>query len=83
MRCKKESTIMTIQYAKNGMAAVAAVFPTNPSSFVRRLIAAQDDPAKQRIRDWLREVDDERLKGFGLTPEDIAILRGTRAQLRG
>jgi hypothetical protein len=25
---------------------------------------------------WLLKADDERLLGFGLTPEDIALLRG-------
>jgi hypothetical protein len=48
------------------------------SSLVRRLAQAQDDPAKQRIRAWLREIDDEQLSSsLGLTPEDIAILRST------
>jgi hypothetical protein len=28
------------------------------------------------MRSWLLAIDDERLMGFGLTPEDIAILRG-------
>jgi hypothetical protein len=45
---------------------------------VRRLAQAQDDPAKQRIRAWLREIDDEQLSSsLGLTPEDITILRST------
>jgi hypothetical protein len=48
------------------------------SSLVRRLIQAKDDPAKQRIRRWLSDINDERLLGFGLTPEDIALLRGAR-----
>ena len=48
------------------------------SSLVRRLVQAQDDPAKQRIRAWFREIDDEQLSSsLGLTPEDIAILRST------
>src|SRR5882757_2622294 len=46
------------------------------SSLVRRLLQAKDDPAKQRIRRWLSDIDDERLLSFGLTPEDIASLRG-------
>jgi hypothetical protein len=45
------------------------------SSLVRRLVQAKDDPAKHRIRAWLREIDDEQLRRFGLTIEDIAILR--------
>jgi uncharacterized protein YjiS (DUF1127 family) len=45
------------------------------SNLVRRLIQARDDPGKQRIRAWLRELDDEQLAGLGLTPEDILVLR--------
>jgi hypothetical protein len=48
------------------------------SSLVRRLVGARDDPAKQRIRVWLSEIDDERLLNFGLSVEDIALLRGPR-----
>jgi hypothetical protein len=48
------------------------------SSLVRRLVQARDDPAKQRIRRWLSDIDDERLLSFGLTPDDIALLRGAR-----
>jgi hypothetical protein len=49
------------------------------SSLVRRVVQAQDDPVKQHIRAWLREIDDEQLSSsLGLTPEDIAILRGTQ-----
>ena len=44
---------------------------------MRRLVLAKDDPAKQRIRAWLSDVDDERLLHFGLTSQDIAALRGT------
>ena len=49
------------------------------SSLVRRLLQAKDDPAKQRIRRWLSDIDDKRLLSFGLTPEDIALLRGSRS----
>jgi hypothetical protein len=45
------------------------------SSLVRRLVQAKDDPAEQRIRRWLSDINDERL---GLTTEDIALLRGSR-----
>jgi len=48
------------------------------SSLVRRLVQANDDPTKQRIRRWLSDIDDERLLSFGLTPEDIVVLRGSR-----
>jgi hypothetical protein len=30
---------------------------------------------KQRIRAWLRELEDEQLASFGLTLEDILVLR--------
>jgi hypothetical protein len=49
------------------------------SSLVRRLVQTRDDPAKQRIRRWLSEISDERLLSFGLTLEDIALLRGSRS----
>ena len=52
------------------------------SSLVRRLVEANDDPAKQRIRRWLSDIDDERLLSFGLTPEDIVFLRGSRCYPR-
>ncbi|MDB5606623.1 MAG: hypothetical protein JWP25_3523 [Bradyrhizobium sp.] len=48
------------------------------SSLVLRLVQAIDDPAKQRTRRWLSDINDERLLSFGLTPEDIAVLRGSR-----
>ena len=44
---------------------------------MRRLVLAKDDAAKQRIRAWLSDIDDERLSYLGLTSEDIAALRGT------
>ena len=49
------------------------------SNLVRRLVQARDEPAKQRIRRWLNDINDERLLSFGLTPEDIALLRGSRS----
>ena len=45
------------------------------SGLVRRLVQAYDDPGKQRIRAWFRELDDGQLSGLGLTPEDIYVLR--------
>ena len=47
------------------------------SGLVRRLVQARGDPAKQRIRRWLSDISDERLLSFGLTSEDIALLRGS------
>jgi uncharacterized protein YjiS (DUF1127 family) len=67
---------MTIQFSRQGMAARPARCLQARSSLVRRLAQAQDDPAKQRIRAWLRELDDEQLlSSLGLTPEDIHVLR--------
>ena len=66
---------MTIQFPRQGMAARPARCLQARSSRVRRLSQAQDDPGKQRIRAWLRELDDEQLAGLGLTPEDIHVLR--------
>ena len=68
---------MTIQFSRQGMAVRPARSLKARSSLVRRLAQAQDDPAKQRIRRWLGDIDDARLLGFGLTPEDIALLRGS------
>ena len=44
---------------------------------VRRLVRARNDPGKERIRNWLIDLDDAQLQsGLGLTLEDIVILRG-------
>jgi hypothetical protein len=67
----------TTHLSKRGISAARVGSPQAKSSLVRRLVAAENDPAKRRIRAWLTELDDERLSGLGLTSEDIAILRGT------
>jgi hypothetical protein len=75
---ENQETSITIQFSRQGMAVRPARSLKARSSLVRRLAQAQDDPAKQRIRAWLREIDDEQLSSsLGLTPEDIAILRST------
>jgi uncharacterized protein YjiS (DUF1127 family) len=66
---------MTIQFSRRGMAARPARALRARSSLVRRLVQAHDDPGKERIRAWLRELDDEQLASFGLTREDILVLR--------
>jgi uncharacterized protein YjiS (DUF1127 family) len=66
---------MTIQFSRQGRAARPASCLQARSSLVRRLSQAQDDPGKQRIRAWLRELDDKQLSSLGLTPEDIHVLR--------
>jgi len=48
------------------------------SALVRRLLfRSHDDPGKRRILKWLLAVDDARLLQFGLTHDDIAVLRTT------
>jgi hypothetical protein len=69
---------MTTQFSRQGMAASPAGCLKAKSSLVRRLIQAQDDPGKQRIRAWLRELDDKHFSNLGLTFEDIAVLHDTQ-----
>jgi hypothetical protein len=52
---------MTIQFSRQEMAARPARSLRARSSLVRRLAQARDDPGKQRIRAWLRNLDDEQL----------------------
>ena len=66
---------MNFQFLRRGMAARPATHLKAQSSLVRRLVQAHDDPGKQHIRAWLRELDDEQLSNLGLTPEDILVLR--------
>ena len=66
---------MNIHFLRQGLAARPARHLKARSSLVRRLVQAHDDPAKQRIRAWLRDLDDGQLSSLGLTPEDISILR--------
>jgi hypothetical protein len=65
--------------------ALHVVTPTEElkptSSLVRRLVHPNRDSAKKRICQWLSEIGDQQLFLFGLTPEDIAILREERASL--
>jgi hypothetical protein len=73
----KAEGITTMEGSRQSVPARPGRFRKARSSLVRRLIQARDDPAKQRIRRWLSDIDDERLLSFGLTPEDIALLRGS------
>ena len=72
---EKEEAIMNFQFLWLGMTARPAKHLKARSSLVRRLVQAHDDPGKQRIRAWLRALDDEQLSNLGLTPEDIQALR--------
>jgi len=69
-------------FSQQGRAELPSARPAARSSLVRRLVAARNDPAKQRIRALLAKLGDERLSGLGLTPQDIVILRGTQEQHR-
>jgi hypothetical protein len=70
--------IMATECPQQSIAKRPAICRKARSSLVRRIVQARDDPAKQRIRRWLSAIDDERLVSFGLTAEDIALLRGSR-----
>jgi uncharacterized protein YjiS (DUF1127 family) len=72
---EKQEAIMNFQFLWRGMTARPARHLKARSSLVRRLVQAHDDPGKQRIRAWLRELDDAQLSNLGLTPEDIHALR--------
>jgi hypothetical protein len=67
---------MTIQFPRKSVAAGRLL--KSGSSLVRRVVQARDDPAKQRIRAWLRALDNEQRSSLGLTSEDMAVLRGTQ-----
>jgi len=69
---------MNMQSLWRGTTARPAKHRKVGSSLVRRLVQAQDDPGKHRIREWLRDLDDEQLLSLGLTFEDIAVLRDTQ-----
>jgi hypothetical protein len=72
-----EGHFETADHLQQGITVRPVGRPIAGSSLVRRLVLAKDDPAKQRIRAWLSNIDDERLFSLGFTSEDIAALRGT------
>jgi uncharacterized protein YjiS (DUF1127 family) len=53
------------------------------SGLVRRLVRARKDSVKQRARQWLTAMDDQRLLEFGLSRQDIADLRGIPIRIGG
>lgn len=57
--CKIRRLSITVQFSLQGMAARPARCSKAKSSLVRRLVQAQNDPARQRIRAWLRELDEQ------------------------
>jgi hypothetical protein len=69
---------MTVQFSKRSVPPLPRNSPMPSSGLVRRLLfRSPDDAAKQRILTCMLAVDDARLLKFGLTPEDIVILRTT------
>ena len=57
---------MTVQVSRR--AVTAGSLPTSGSGLLRRLVSAQNDPGKERIRIWLIDLDDAQLRaGLGLT----------------
>jgi len=67
---------VNMRFSWRGMTARPASDLKVRSSLVRRLVQAQDDPAKRRIRAWLCDLNDEQLSSLGCTSQDIAVLRG-------
>ena len=67
---------MTVQFSRKAQTALSASSPVTRSGLVRRLVRACNDPGKERIRKWLIDIDNAKLRsGLGLTLEDIAVLR--------
>jgi len=69
---------VNMQFVPQGITARPAKDRKIRSSLVRRLVHAQDDPAKHRIRAWLCDLNDDELSKLGCTSDDIAALRGTQ-----
>jgi hypothetical protein len=45
------------------------------SPLIRRLVETDDDPGKQWILGWFKLVGDDELRRFGLSADDIEIIR--------
>jgi hypothetical protein len=75
----KQKEIMPMEGAQESIAKRPVKCRKTRSSLVRRLLSAKDDPATQRIRHRLSGFSDERLLRFGLTAEDVALLRNSRS----
>ena len=73
---------MIMKYSQQSIALRPIADRKVKSRLVRRLAQASDDPAKQRVRRLLVDIDDERLLRFGLTPDDIVALRGAPESAR-
>ena len=67
---------MTVQFSRKAQTALSASPPVTRSGLVRRLVRARNDPGKERIRKWLIDIDDAKLRSdLGVTLEDTAVLR--------
>jgi len=74
----KRSESMTVQFLRWSIPGGQPDVPMPNSALVRRLLfRSHNDPARQRVLKWLAQADEERLQSFGLTPEDIVLLRRT------
>ena len=72
---------MTVQFSRQAIPTLSSDLLLTGSGLVRRLVRAQNDPGKERVRTLLIELDDAQLQsGLGLTPEDIAVLRAKVAR---
>ena len=69
---------MTVRPSSPEIAPGSTALTRRESSLVRRLVRAKDDPGKERVRGWLSAIDDARLLSFGLTPDDISLLRAAQ-----
>jgi len=80
---KLQEVIVNMQFWRRGITPRPAKDLKVRSSLVRRLVEAQDDPAKHRIRAWLCGLNDEQLSNLGCTSDDIAVLRSSRKGVTG
>ena len=72
-----EGHFETADHSQQGIAVPPAGRPIVRSSLVRRLVLAKDDPAKQRIRAQLCDIDDEQLFALGSHPKILPRCVGT------
>ena len=63
---------------------IASAVEAKPgSSFLQRFLAARENQAKRRVREYLAAMDDAPLIGLGFTIEDIRALRSGELRLPG
>jgi len=59
----------------------SAAEPRTGLSFIARFLAAREDQAKRRVRDYLAAMDDTRLRDLGFADDDIKALRAGELRL--